>query len=241
MAGVNAVRAVRGETPFVLDRADAYVGILIDDLVTRGTNEPYRMFTSRAEFRLNLRIDNADARLTPIGRRAGLVGDAQWQAFEESRRRVAYLSARLGRERVSAAHPYCVERGLSFRDSQPLDVLLKRPEVRLGDLLAAGLLPECAATREERMAVETAIKYAGYLRQQERQIERLRKAEARTLPADLDYGSMTGLSSEIVEKLSRVQPRSFAQASRIPGVTPAALSILLLHLEGRSRAAPAVR
>jgi tRNA uridine 5-carboxymethylaminomethyl modification enzyme len=236
MAGVNAVRGLRGEDPVILDRAQAYIGIMIDDLVTRGTNEPYRMFTSRAEFRLNLRIDNADARLTPLGRRVGLVGEAQWEAFEASRERIEALSVRLGRERVRADHPYCSGRGLRFADTQALESLLRRHEVRLEEMLDAGLLPGEAAEREERMAVETAVKYAGYLRQQDRQIERLRKAEARTLPPDLDFRAMPGLSVEIVEKLSRSRPRSFAQASRIPGMTPAALSILLLHLDGHSRA-----
>ena len=239
MAGLNAARSVRRQPPLVLGRADAYIGIMIDDLVTRGTDEPYRMFTSRAEFRLNLRIDNADLRLTPIGREAGLVDDAHWDAFLSSRQRRERLKSELTRRRSDSLHPYFAERKIAFRDRRSLAALLTRPEVRLEDLVHAGLVPAAGLSREDLVAVETSIRYAGYLEQQERQIERLKKAEARAIPFDLDYGSMPGLSSEMVEKLSRVRPRSFAQASRIPGVTPAALSIVLLHLEGRraSRAA----
>lgn len=239
MAGLNAARAVRGEPPVVLGRDQAYIGIMLDDLVTRGTSEPYRMFTSRAEFRLSLRIDNADARLTPVGRSVGLVHGEQWEMFRESRERVESLRTRLGETRADARHPFFVVRGIAFRDRPRFQGLLKRPEVRLADLIAEGLVDPGNASRDECAEVETTIKFEGYLQQQTRQIERLRKAEAQALPPDLDYRSMPGLSTEMVEKLSRVCPRSLAQASRIPGVTPAALSIVLLHLHlERSEARP---
>jgi tRNA uridine 5-carboxymethylaminomethyl modification enzyme len=194
------------------------------------------MFTSRAEFRLSLRIDNADSRLTPVGRSVGLVGDEQWGLFGESCRRREALEARLDRVRVDSAHPVFRERGITFRDRQSAATLLKRPEVRLGDLIEAGVVSGGGTSREERIAVETSIKFGGYLQQQSRQIARLRKAEAQALPPDLDYASMSGLSAEMVEKLSRVRPSTLAQASRIPGVTPAALSIVLLHLHMRQNA-----
>ena len=235
MAGLNAARAIGRQPPVVLGRAEGYIGILIDDLVTQGTTEPYRIFTSRAEFRLNLRIDNADERLTPVGRDAGLVGDAQWEAFLGRRQRTDSLKYRLGELRTDATHPFFVGREIGFRDRVTLAELLKRPEIRLEDLVQSGLIPAPGLEREDLMAVETAIKYEGYLRQQDRQIERLRKAEERALPPDLDYASMPGLSSEMIEKLTRVRPRSLAQASRIPGVTPAALSVVLLHVEARKR------
>ena len=235
MAGINAVRLIRGEPSLVLDRAQAYIGIMIDDLVTRGTSEPYRMFTSRAEFRLNLRIDNADLRLTPVGREAGLIADSHWEAFLARRARVDGLKTRLNETRTGAGDAFFVQRGIVFRDRQTLASLLKRPEVRLADVVDAGLVAAPGLGREDLIAVETSIKYAGYLRQQERQIERLKRAESRVLPRSLDYASMPGLSAEMVEKLSAVRPATFAQASRIPGVTPAALAIILLHLDARPR------
>jgi tRNA uridine 5-carboxymethylaminomethyl modification enzyme len=235
MAGINAVRSVREESPVVLDRSEAYIGIMIDDLVTRGTREPYRMFTSRAEFRLHLRIDNADLRLTPKGRDAGVVDDAQWEAFLASRARRDRLREKLVETPADPGHPFFRERAVSFRDRRTLGSLLTRPEVRLRDLVTAGLVAPDLLRPEELASVETALKYEGYLRQQDRQIERLRKAEGRRLPADLDYATMPGLSSEMIEKFSLVRPASLAQASRIPGVTPAALAIVLLHLEARRR------
>jgi tRNA uridine 5-carboxymethylaminomethyl modification enzyme len=234
VAGINAALKVKGEAPLVLDRADAYIGIMVDDLVTKGTNEPYRMFTSRAEFRLNLRIDNADSRLTPIGRRVGLVTAEHWKAYEDRQGRIGRVRDQIRQSKVDASHSFFELRGLEFRDRQSLISLLRRPEIHLEELIREGVwLTEEALRREDIVAVETDIKYEGYLRQQEREVEKLRRAEGQRLPGDLDYSSMPGLSREIVEKLSRVRPQSLAQASRIPGITPASLSIILFHVQMR--------
>ena len=231
MAGINAARRVRGEEPIVLERSQAYIGIMIDDLVTKGTREPYRMFTSRAEFRLHLRIDNADLRLSPIGRKLGLIDDTHWDAFCSRRKRIQDLECRLAETRITDSAPLFVQSGIRFRDRLSLTELLKRPEIRLEALAEAGMVGGAGLRREDLLSVETAIKYEGYLRQQERQIEKLGKAEKRRLPAPLDYSKMPGLSNELVEKLTQIRPSSIGQASRIPGMTPAAISILLLHLE----------
>jgi tRNA uridine 5-carboxymethylaminomethyl modification enzyme len=233
MAGINAARKVKGETPAVLDRAEAYIGIMVDDLVTKGTNEPYRMFTSRAEFRLNLRIDNADARLTPIGRQLGLVADDHWECYLERIGRIQRLRSLVAQSRVDPCHPFFVSRGMVFRDNPSLAGLLRRPEIRLEELIRGGVVAAGALRREDIVSLETSIKYEGYLKQQAREVEKLRRAESKRIPADLDYASMPGLSREIVEKLTRIRPQSIAQASRISGVTPASLSILLFHLEMR--------
>ena len=235
MAGINAARRVRREDPLILDRSQGYIGTMIDDLVTKGTNEPYRMFTSRAEFRLNLRIDNADLRLTPIGHEAGLVDDSHWELFCRRRHRIDGVGAQVREKRADPGHAFFVERGIHLRGRPTLHSLLKRPEVRLKDLAEAGLVSTGGLRPEDLVSIETAIKYEGYLQQQERQIERLKKADARVLPDGLDFTRMPGLSGEIVEKLTRVRPRSMGQASRIPGITPAALSIILLHLEMRRK------
>ena len=236
MAGMNAALKMKGEPPLVLDRADAYIGIMVDDLVTKGTNEPYRMFTSRAEFRLNLRIDNADARLTPIGREAGLVTDEHWHGHLERQHRIERLRDAVGTTKVDPSHSFFVSRSLEFRDRPTLLALLRRPEIRMEDLIREGVLETEPLRREDIVSLETSIKYEGYLKQQEREVQKLRSAESRRLPQDLDYAGMPGLSREIVEKLSRVRPQSIAQATRIPGVTPASISILLFHLEMRHAA-----
>ncbi len=265
MAGINAALFVRGGagdgvagfTGFTLDRSEAYTAILIDDLISKGTNEPYRMFTSRAEFRLHLRIDNADRRLTEYGRRLGLVGDADWAEYEMRQRRSAALAKLLETRRVSAekfrrAVPELAER-LGDVAGSTYAQLLKRPEVSMEDLLpvlreeAAGdavlqplfvtaavangeaRLP--ATLRNERKAVETEIKYSGYLDQQRKAIERLKKSEERVIPMDFVYHGISGLSREVEEKLTRVRPQTLGQASRIPGITPAALSLVNVHVE----------
>ena len=235
IAGINASAKVQGKEALVLDRADAYIGIMIDDLVTKGTNEPYRMFTSRAEFRLNLRIDNADSRLTPIGRRMGLVADDQWQQYLERAARIDRLRDSMQAMRVDTMHPFFVSRGIEFRERPTMTNLLRRPEIRMSELIAEGVLQAESVRREDIVSLETSIKYEGYLKQQEREVEKLRKAESKRIPADLDYSIMPGLSREIVEKLSRIRPQSIAQASRIPGITPASISILLFHLEMRQK------
>ena len=231
LAGINAARALGGRDPVVLARTDAYIGIMIDDLVTKGTDEPYRMFTSRAEFRLHLRIDNADRRLTPIGRRAGTVSDADWKRFEARRARhdSAVRFLRGARPALSSEIYSTLDPPKSGRQS--LGRLLRRPQVGIDDLRPAmpGNLGE-GLRRADWKAIETEFKYEGYLEQQKRQIERLRNAEARGIPEQFEYRGLPGLSSEVVEKMERVRPRTLGQAGRIPGVTPAALAILDLHL-----------
>ena len=230
LAGINAARAVSGGDPLVLGRTDAYIGILIDDLVTKGTDEPYRMFTSRAEFRLHLRIDNADRRLTPLARAAGTISDSHWSRYEST------CAARGAVARFLSEHKPSLSSPLYETISQPgtrvsLGQLLRRPEVGIDDL--RGAFPgELGASlrRADWKAIETEFKYVGYLEQQRRQIARLEKAEARGIPEQFQYRGLPGLSNEVVEKMERVRPRTLGQAGRIPGVTPAAISILDMHL-----------
>jgi tRNA uridine 5-carboxymethylaminomethyl modification enzyme len=249
MAGINAALLVRGESPFTLDRTEAYTGILIDDLISKGTNEPYRMFTSRAEFRLHLRIDNADRRLTPYGRRLGLISNGAWQDYEQKQGRAVALekllaTRKVNLERLGALLPE-VASALGNVAGQTYAQLLKRPEISLETLLPVlrveweqepGELgffggPVNARVRNELKSVETEIKYAGYLDQQRKAIDKLKKAEQRAIPVDFEYAGISGLSREMQETLARVRPQTLGQASRIPGVTPAALSLLNVYLE----------
>jgi tRNA uridine 5-carboxymethylaminomethyl modification enzyme len=239
MAGINAALSVKGEATFTLDRTEAYTGILIDDLISKGTNEPYRMFTSRAEFRLHLRIDNADRRLTPYGRRLGLIGDAAWAEYEAKQARAVALEKVLATGKAS---------GGEWPAGQTWAQVLRRPEVTIETLwpvLREQLRDETFApwvdanadghlsprTRNELKSVETEIKYAGYLDQQKKSIEKLKKAEERSIPEWFDYGQVSGLSREMQEKLTRVRPLTLGQASRIPGVTPAALTLVNVYIE----------
>jgi tRNA uridine 5-carboxymethylaminomethyl modification enzyme len=261
MAGINAALWLKGEAAFTMDRTEGYTGILIDDLISKGTNEPYRMFTSRAEFRLHLRIDNADRRLTPHGRRLGLVNDEAWAEYERKQARMAALERFLATGKVNAEK---LERagldGLPATAGQTWAQLLKRPEVTIESLLTAlredlardPLLAEFAAAREshdgvlrsekrnEARAVETEIKFAGYLEQQKKSIARLKAAESVTIPEWLEYGVISGLSREMRETLERVRPQTLGQASRIPGVTPAALSLVhvSIRIQGRIQGKP---
>jgi tRNA uridine 5-carboxymethylaminomethyl modification enzyme len=250
MAGINAALLVRGETSFTLDRTEAYTGILIDDLISKGTNEPYRMFTSRAEFRLHLRIDNADRRLTPYGYKLGLITDDAWADYEAKQTRAVELEKLLHTRRVDAA----TLPELGNVAGQTYAQILKRPEVSLEGLLPLlrGAWDEgsplaffggvvTARVRNELKSVETEIKFAGYLDQQRKSIEKLRKAEQRVIPASFEYAGISGLSREMQETLTRVRPQTLGQASRIPGVTPAAVSLLHVHLEVGERKAMAAR
>jgi tRNA uridine 5-carboxymethylaminomethyl modification enzyme len=306
MAGINAALKIKGEPPLVLDRTEAYTAILIDDLISKGTNEPYRMFTSRAEFRLHLRIDNADRRLTPHGRRIGLIGDQAWADYLAKQERAQKLAAFLEKTRVSADLLEKITRARQERaasgtnagspsdSEQPaseltsaigstLAQLLRRPEIVIEDFtpviaeqcpdffpavaasVAAAAVSEAeaeeshasgpafrssvpgaanhtnepgtvpgklsSAARNEMKTVETEIKYAGYLDQQRKSMDRLKKAEQREIPAWFDYTQVSGLSREMNEKLQRVRPRTIGQASRIPGVTPAAVSLINVYIE----------
>jgi tRNA uridine 5-carboxymethylaminomethyl modification enzyme len=286
MAGINAGLALKQEPPLLLDRTEAYTAILIDDLISKGTNEPYRMFTSRAEFRLHLRIDNADRRLTPHGRRVGLISDAAWRDFQAKQERMARVKLLLETTKVTAEIAYGLRSTVDSLDLSPniggpLAQLLKRPEITIEqivpaikelaleflagvgtdttidnqastvDTLLTRTLPAFRAQpvaksasqlpvemREELKAVETEIKYEGYLQQQQRAIERLKKAEQRNIPDWFNYAAVSGLSREMQEKLGRVRPRTIGQASRIPGVTPAAVSLInvFIEIQGRQRA-----
>ena len=237
MAGINAALALRGEPPLILGREEGYIGILIDDLVTRGVDEPYRMFTSRAEYRLLLRIDNADRRLAPHGRRLGLLQEEEYRAFEEKWKRMDRAAQWLENRHLSRHSPaypslhqqFGVEAGAS------LEQLLRRPECRLSDLEAVLSEGGICLTEEERCAVETQIKYQGYIVQQDRDVKRVRSLEEKRIPDGLDYSRIEGLSNEMRERFGSVRPVSLGQASRIPGVTPAAVSILNIHLKLRER------
>ena len=279
MAGINAALRVKKEPPLILDRTEAYTAILIDDLISKGTNEPYRMFTSRAEFRLQLRIDNADRRLTPHGRRVGLITDQAWVDYQSKQQRLESMKQLLERTKltsamvekitahVGTAAPGCpAERSsagssngqgttigdLSSALGQPLAQLLKRPEVSIEQLapVLRDLAPEffdanenngrkfvplAARARNDLKSVETEIKYAGYLSQQQRSIDRLKKAEQRAIPDWFDYRAVSGLSREMQEKLLKIRPRTLGHASRIPGVTPAAISLVNVYIELQSR------
>jgi tRNA uridine 5-carboxymethylaminomethyl modification enzyme len=279
MAGINAALKVKNEPPLILDRTDGYTAILIDDLISKGTNEPYRMFTSRAEFRLHLRIDNADRRLTPFGRRIGLISDAAWADFLAKQERLEKMKTSLERTKLTGAmlesiqHAALSLQTVAADDSeepnshesstasdqrptadftsalgQPLAQMLKRPEIRI-EYLAESLrqvAPEFfgrqdsasqaptslpSEVRNELKSVETEIKYEGYLQQQNRAIERLKKSEQRNIPDWFDYWSISGLSREMQEKLSKIKPRTIGHASRIPGVTPAAVSLVNVYIE----------
>ncbi len=231
MAGLNAACKVKGIAPVILGRSDAYTGILVDDLISKGAEEPYRMFTSRAEFRLHLRIDNADERLTPIGRRVGLVEDERWLRFERKQRQKVKLLALLSTVRITP------DLALAADDRPLLGAWLKRTESSIAKI--APFLEQSLGEKPEiglLATVETETKYAGYIDQQQRQVVRLKNSERRTIPPNFAYSKIPGLSHEIMEKLERVQPVTLGQAGRVPGVTPAAVAVIdcylnLFHVE----------
>ena len=234
IAGINAARSLRDEPPLLLDRSQAYIGVLIDDLVTKGTKEPYRMFTSRAEYRLLLREDNAHARLTPIGREIGLVDDASWERFQKKQERIKETMRMLNEIKVTPGRE--TEAWLSsigstpIRQQIPLAELLKRPEVTIE--AASELFPVLDEIPEDtRCQVEIETKYQGYVKRQEEEIEKFRQWESVKLPDDIDYSSIPGLTREVVEKLQRQRPDSIGRASRISGITPAAITAIRIHLK----------
>ena len=223
VAGINAAVQVNRTGPVVLGRDEAYIGVLIDDLTTRGCLEPYRMFTSRAEHRLLLRIDNADLRMTPKGRAVGLVDDERWRVFVSRRERFERNLNRVRRTSVSVGG-----------QRMPAARALRQPEVDLQALLRDGQLPlEISSPLIDVASVETEFRYEGYLRREAEAVDRLRRQEQRVIPAAFRFEGIAGLSNEMVERLSTVRPATLGQASRIPGVTPAAVALVAAHVSGR--------
>ena len=236
LAGINAALRVQEREPLVLGRGDGYIGVLIDDLVTLGTREPYRMFTSRAEYRLLLREDNADQRLTPLGRRIGLIGDVRWQRFSDRQEELLGGRRRLREVRLSGTAQEARERlGLGeLQNALTLEELLRRPEIHIEDL---HFLDEELAGIDRSVGeqLEIEVKYAGYIRRQIDQVERFKRTEDLLIPADFVYRGLPGLSAEVQEKLDKVRPLNIGQAGRIPGVTPAAVAILTVLLRRNGR------
>ncbi|MCB1553484.1 MAG: tRNA uridine-5-carboxymethylaminomethyl(34) synthesis enzyme MnmG [Xanthomonadales bacterium] len=235
IAGLNAARRARDLPGWSPRRDEAYIGVLIDDLITHGTREPYRMFTSRAEYRLQLREDNADARLTPTGRELGLVDDARWARFEAKRDAVERERERLGTIWIGPGNSAgrAVEQTLGIalgRDMPALD-LLRRPELRYADVMRVAELGPGVDDVQVIEQVEVGVKYAGYLERQREEIARQQRNEHTAIPAGFDYAAVRGLSAEVLQKLQRVQPGTIGQAARIAGMTPAAISLLLVHLK----------
>jgi tRNA uridine 5-carboxymethylaminomethyl modification enzyme len=237
MAGINAVLKLRGEEPFVLDRSTAYIGVLIDDLVTKGTQEPYRIFTSRAEYRLLLREDNADYRLMEFGRRFGLVSDPVYARFQEKKRQVERELERLRSVRVPPSEK--VQELLrrcgtaALKNAVPLADLLRRPQLAYAEIaeISPPETPICSDAAEH---VEAEIKYAGYLERQEAQVAKLKRLEAMRIPADFEYADpLLNISHESRQKLAAIRPRTLGQAARISGVSPADVSTLMVVLHVR--------
>ncbi len=243
VAGLNAARLLRGQEPIHFPREGSYIGTLIDDLITKDLREPYRVLTSRSEYRLMLRGDNADRRLTPLGRELGLIDERRWQLFEAKQVAISAEARRLDTVRLKVSDPAAAaveaETGAAIKGSITLADLLRRPGFHSSDLVRHGLAP-ADLPGPVREAAEIDIKYSGYLARQQQQIEQVRRSQGRPLPPDLDYGGIATLSTEAREKLNIVRPTTLGQASRVPGVSPADVTALLLWLElNQRRANPA--
>jgi len=249
LAGINAALQVQGRDAWCPRRDQAYIGVLVDDLITRGVSEPYRMFTSRAEYRLMLREDNADMRLTETGRRLGLVDELRWEAFQRKRDAVA---SELDRLKSTWINPKLLPQadaervlGKGIEREYALTDLLRRPDVSYASLMSLPGAGEAAVDPVVAEQVEIQIKYDGYIARQHDEVLRREQYEATALPRDLDYGAVRGLSREVQQKLNQHKPETIGQASRISGLTPAAISLLLVHLKrgfeaasGRANASP---
>jgi tRNA uridine 5-carboxymethylaminomethyl modification enzyme len=247
LAGINAARSVRGHDGWFPRRDEAYIGVLVDDLLTRGVSEPYRMFTSRAEYRLTLREDNADERLTPVGRELGLVDERRWRLFSGKQDAIAREQSRLDGILVRPADVDAAEHvvpGGGLTRECTASELLRRPELSyraVTGLGCVGPMPsdrfESAEQREQvELAIEVRTKYAGYIDRQHREIAKTAKQERLRLPADIDYASVDGLSHEARQRLESARPATLGQASRLEGMTPSAVSLLLIHLKKRQLA-----
>lgn len=239
MAGINAALRAQDKESWCPRRDEAYIGVLVDDLITNGTNEPYRMFTSRAEYRLILREDNADLRLTEKGRKLDLVDDERWAAFIDKKERIEKESERLG---TTFIHPDSKAASrLKNKLNSPINreysllELLRRPELSYNDV--AGLMGEAETHDQVAEQVEIQIKYQGYIDRQTEEIDRMRRYENTRIPETLDYTLIEGLSNELKQKLSNARPDTLSRASRIQGMTPAAMSLLLVYMKKRSMAA----
>jgi tRNA uridine 5-carboxymethylaminomethyl modification enzyme len=243
LAGVNAGRKAQGGEPVILDRSQAYLGVLVDDLVTKGTNEPYRMFTSRVEYRLVIREDNAETRLTPLGRALGLIGDADFAAFERRAQDLEVEYTRLRRTRVAPdqrTNALLAAWNQSLLDEPlTLEELLRRPGIEYPQL--AQLDPDSGRVLpDEAERLEVRVKYEGYIRRQAAEIDKFKHLERIRIPEDFGYAGLPGISREISEKLTRVRPHTLGQAGRVSGVTPAAITLLMLHLKKRRAASAAL-
>jgi tRNA uridine 5-carboxymethylaminomethyl modification enzyme len=237
LAGINAALSIRDKDPFIIRRDQGYIGVLADDLSTLGVEEPYRMFTSRAEYRLHLREDNADIRLTPFARELGLVPDEDWRLFEERRERIEKEKKRLNTtfvKPVQEHNEWMESLGTALlSDAASLGTILKRPEIDYNSICEK-FPPEKGLGTQEKTSVEVEVKFEGYLKRQLEDISRLKKMEESRIPFDFDYKGITGLSIEVSERLSKVRPGTLGQASRISGITPAAISLLAVHLRKRA-------
>jgi tRNA uridine 5-carboxymethylaminomethyl modification enzyme len=234
MAGANAHLKIQEKDPFVLHRSDAYIGVLIDDLVNKGTEEPYRMFTSRAEYRILLRQDNADTRLTPIGHTIGLADDSRLKALEQKEKNISDILQIFHKTSVEPAEVNDVLEGKNtppIQQKMKAERILSRPQIKIDDLLKVSVLKALNSYDfYEKEAAEIALKYKGYIDKEQEMADKLKRLEYVKIPTNTDYNTLQSLSSEAVEKLTAIKPETIGQASRISGVNPADISVLLVHL-----------